>query len=283
MVTHNSALFLPRLLSGLLNQTVPFHGICIIDSGSEDPGYLKCVPSNITVKHCENIGFSKGNNIGISQLIASEDAVAFINPDCFLHPLALQTAIEVLNSPENQSVGAIGGKLLGFDIYRGLATGRVDSTGILRSWYGKWIERDQGMPCSSIENRGTGHIEAICGALMICRSAALSDVQLPNKDYFDGSFFMYKEDIDLCLRMRRAGWRLRYEPAVSAFHCRGWTSRSLMSRRWKLMSARNEVRLYWRAKSAFVLYSLLKYLYVFTLESGPASAARSQDGSTPNK
>jgi N-acetylglucosaminyl-diphospho-decaprenol L-rhamnosyltransferase len=281
VVTHNSALFLSRLLSGLLNQTVPFHRICIIDSGSEDPGYLKCVPSNITVKHCGNVGFSKGNNIGISHLISSEDVIAFVNPDCFLHPLALQTAIDVLNSPGNQSVGAIGGMLLGFDISRGLATGRVDSTGIVRSCFGRWIERDQGKPCSMIENRGAGEIDFICGALMICRSAALRRVQLSNEEYFDESFFMYKEDVDLCLRMRRSGWRVRYEPAVSAFHCRGWKSRSLMARRWKLMSARNDVRLYWRDKSPFVLFSLLKYLYVFAVEIGSASAARNQKGSTP--
>lgn len=54
---------------------------------------------------------------------------------------------------------------------------------------------------------------ALSGGVMMLRRAALGQ-QLP----FDPRFFMYYEDSDLCLRLRRAGWRLAAVPAAQAIH-----------------------------------------------------------------
>lgn len=56
-------------------------------------------------------------------------------------------------------------------------------------------------------------VEAICGAAVLLRRSALEDVGL-----FDRSFFLYYEDTDLSWRLRRAGYRLRYQPRSTIRH-----------------------------------------------------------------
>ena len=56
----------------------------------------------------------------------------------------------------------------------------------------------------------------VCGACMLCRRGALEDAGL-----MDENFFMYKEDVDLCIGVRRRGWAVRYTPAASILHYRG--------------------------------------------------------------
>ncbi|MCH8191208.1 MAG: hypothetical protein IIC80_07635, partial [Chloroflexi bacterium] len=71
-------------------------------------------------------------------------------------------------------------------------------------------------------------VPAICGALMICTTEALRAVELSAGEYFRRSFFMYKEDIDLSLRMAEAGFEVLYDSGLKAWHCRGWQRRYKM-------------------------------------------------------
>jgi GT2 family glycosyltransferase len=60
---------------------------------------------------------------------------------------------------------------------------------------------------------------------MLIRGAALRRAGL-----FDPRFFMYGEDLDLCLRIRRAGWRVVYAPSVSVLHHKGRSTRKATAR-----------------------------------------------------
>lgn len=79
---------------------------------------------------------------------------------------------------------------------------------------------------------------------------------------FDESFFMYKDDTDLSWRVRRAGWDIVHHPELLGYHCRGWQSRSAMSRKARLLSVRNEVKMCWKNRSLFVLAVGFKYILV---------------------
>jgi GT2 family glycosyltransferase len=95
---------------------------------------------------------------------------------------------------------------------------------------------------------------------MCCRLRALHQFK---GNVFDPDFFLYKEDIELCLRLRASGWTLVYDPRLIAHHCRGWAgNRQKMSYELRLMAARNEVLLYRKHPGPAMAWALLKLFLV---------------------
>lgn len=268
IVTHNSQPFISTNVACLMGQIRPPDAVIIVDSLSTDPEYLNHLRDRygrITlILESANIGFCRANNIGVQRLIDSYDYILFLNPDAFLQSSDfIDKALRYMEQPQNSRVGALTGKLVGFDISAGKPTGLIDSTGIFRTWYGRWYDRGQGQRLSSAFDEGPTEVPAICGALMFCRSKALREILLGEGEIFDENFFMYKEDIDLSLRLRGAGWTIIYSSSLVACHCRGWSrDRARMSNEARLRSARNDLRLCVRTRSPYVLYALAKYAFV---------------------
>ena len=142
----------------------------------------------------------------------------------------------------NKKVGMLTGTLLGYDIELDRPTGLVDSTGVMHTWYGQSIDRDQRKPLSVLEKYSRPNaIPAICGAALLARKATL-DESARNNILFDPGYFMYKEDIDLSWKAVRAGWTLIHHPGLTVYHCRGWKGRHAVSRKMRMLSARNDVK-----------------------------------------
>ncbi|MGW8194187.1 MAG: glycosyltransferase family 2 protein [Desulforhopalus sp.] len=259
IVTHNSARELPLCLEHLVRQSLPISSLVIVDSGSDDPRYLDSVihPSLIAVIKVDNIGFSRANNLGYDALPSPLGGmVIFLNPDTFLPPDYLGRAVDALRA--NPGAAIVSGLLLGFDPAAGKPTGRIDSAGIFRRWYGRWYDRGQG----EVEKKHYDLIEAVpavCGALLCCRVEAL----LPfRSEIFDPDFFLYKEDIELCLRLRNNGWTLIYDPHLVAYHCRGWKRRRSIPYSQKIAAAKSELLLYKKHPSPYIVWAFLKFLLV---------------------
>lgn len=266
IVTHQSDLYLAKCLRCLFEQTFLPEQIIIVDSGSSSKNYLEKYEKEPLIKiiYCQkNVGFCQGNNIGMSHLKKGIDFILFLNPDAFLSASFLQDAVNEMEAKENQRIGVLSGILLGYDIALDQPTGKVDSTGIFRTFYGRWYDRDQGKDLALCRYHLNEKVPALCGALLFCRKLALEEVMLSPFEVMDKRFFMYKEDIDLSLRLQRKGWSLLFCPALEAYHCRGWKKdRKQVPKQLKMLSAKNEVLLYSRLRSPFLFYSLLKYLTV---------------------
>jgi len=266
IVTHNSKSYLDRCMNCIKQQSHRPSQIVIVDSGSTDTAYLKRYQNKrgVTVVLCpENIGFSSGNNVGYSHVLPACEHVLFLNPDAFLTPNFLRDASHYLSQRSHKDVGALTGMLLGYNQAADSPTGKYDSTGIFRTWYGRWYDRGQNESFPQVLYQKEETLPAICGALMFCRKKAIDEVLINGKDVFDPAFFMYKEDIDLSMRLRQKGWILKYVPTLSVYHCRGWNpNRKQVPKKQRLMSARNEMRLHARAVSPYVVYSALKYAAV---------------------
>jgi GT2 family glycosyltransferase len=265
IVTHNSGTYISKLMEALEAQTQAPDLVVLVDSGSSNSGYLdraRRSPLPCTVVLEENVGFAKACNIG-RNLSHFNDFILFLNPDAFLAPDFLEEAVKFMKEERNQNVGILTGTLLGYDISRDLPTGLIDSTGIQQAWFGRFYDRDQGRPLSALHryNRLGNPVKAICGAAMFARETALRTVS-KNGSVFQSDYFMYKEDIDLSLRVGRAGWKLIHHPALTVYHCRGWKSRKLMPKAMRILSARNEMRLHYCNRSPFVLFSFIKYCIV---------------------
>jgi len=89
-------------------------------------------------------------------------------------------------------VGCVSGRLLGYDITLQQPTDRLDSTGIFRTWYGRWYDRGQGEA-----DRGQygelQDIPAACGAFLFCRYKMLDQVSRADGNVFDPDFFFIKK------------------------------------------------------------------------------------------
>jgi N-acetylglucosaminyl-diphospho-decaprenol L-rhamnosyltransferase len=259
IVTHDSARVLPACLDALDRQIRRPDMVVVVDSGSADRGYLAPLreKTGVTLLETGNIGFSRANNLGMTVVPPQPGTVVFMNPDTYPHPDAFARAVAVLD--ERTDIAVVGGKLLGYDPVSRQPTGRIDSTGIFRQWYGRWVDRGQGREdCGQYDS--ASFVPAVCGALLCCRLQTLRSL---GDKVFDEDFFLYKEDIELSLRLRKHGWQLWYDPAITAYHCRGWqTERQQVPASLRRMAAANEVLLYRKHPSPYIFWAMLKYLLV---------------------
>lgn len=271
IITYNSEPFLDKAVDSIRAQSVPPDQILIVDTGSHCRKYLTSYEeaTDTEVLYApKNAGFCRGNNLGYAHLNKDIDYVLLLNPDAFLFPDFIENAINFMQSESGVNCGIATGVAYGYDIERDQSTGLYDTTGIFKRWYGKWYDRGQGLRCNEKQYQAIEEVPAVCGALMFCRKKALDEALLPNQEIFDSRFYMYKEDIDLSLRLKRRGWSLIYTPALKAYHCRGWSpDRKKMTRKVRLLSARNELRIHSKSFSPFgIMYSMLKYASVFVFD-----------------
>lgn len=163
----------------------------------------------------ENIGFGRANNLGFAK--ATGRAVLALNPDTVLPPEALRACLDYLWA--HHDIGVLTPRLVDRD-------GNLDrrcKRGFPTLWssfcYFTGLDRHFRGPRSTRYTAGhlpedqTGEVESVTGAFMLMRAEALAKV-----GGFDEQFFMYAEDLDLCLRFHSAGWKVVYWPGVNVVH-----------------------------------------------------------------
>lgn len=248
IVTHGSGAVIGQCLAALEASTLPPHEVIVVDSRSPDPHYLDAVqrrhPDIKVLRLDDNVGFSRANNIGFRHADPSSDFILFLNPDAFVVPTVLAALACRMQDPAWSDVGVCTPLLAGYQLETQAASGRVDSAGIGQTWYGRFFDRGQGEL-----NHGQFGAEqesvAICGAFMFCRRAALLATQRKGQ-VFDETFFMYKEDIELSLRIAAGRWRLMYCGDLTAYHCRGWNTQRALVPTWAIKrSLRNDWAVWW--------------------------------------
>jgi GT2 family glycosyltransferase len=125
-------------------------------------------------------------------------------------------------------------------------------------------------------NQSTGEhprpVDWVMGAAMVLRREALDEVGL-----FDEEFFLYSEEVDLCLRLRRAGWEVEYFPEVTVVHHESRFSSEIPERRINEMW-RSRHR-YWRKhhSAAGARFAALATGAQYAVRAGVAPLARSGD------
>jgi GT2 family glycosyltransferase len=223
VVNWNGGRYLPRCLEALSRQTIAVH-VVVVDNASSDESLEYVRSAYPQVELCtllKNRGYAGGANAGIC--VTSSKYVLVMNPDAVLapdHVATLEGRLEV-----DSSVGAAQGGLYQIAPSRYLA-GQMERPFQLDS-AGHWIartrmvyDRGQGeVPTSDLKHEHS--VFSACGAALFLRRSMLEDIAIDG-EYFDESFFAYKEDIDLCWRARLRGWDVRYVPEAIGWHVRGW-------------------------------------------------------------
>jgi N-acetylglucosaminyl-diphospho-decaprenol L-rhamnosyltransferase len=171
----------------------------------------------------QNLGFGRANNLGFTQ--ARGDFVLFLNPDTVSNEPALRHCLDRLQ--RDPGIGLISPKLVQRDGAMDLACRRSIPTlwdGLCRATglAGRFPKRASfaGYNLTHLPEAGSYDVGAINGAFMLAPRRVLAAVA-PDGKVFDERFFMYGDDLDLCVRVAKAGWRIVYDGSVSIIHVKG--------------------------------------------------------------
>jgi GT2 family glycosyltransferase len=171
----------------------------------------------------QNLGFSAANNIAIRA--GSAPYVLILNPDTRITPGSLDSLLELMDS--KPKAGMCGPRLELDDGSFDHAARRSFPAPVsaLAHFTGVGRRRESGsLAAYRAPEVESGAVDAVNGAFMLTRRAALDQVGL-----LDEGFWMYMEDLDLCYRLSEAGWVTWYEPDVTVMHVKAGTSGKLRS------------------------------------------------------
>jgi N-acetylglucosaminyl-diphospho-decaprenol L-rhamnosyltransferase len=194
--------------------------IVVVDNASKDgsaEAARRADPEVDVVALDENLGFGSGANRGVAR--TSTPYVVVLNPDLEVEPGATKALVDVLDRMPD--VGVVAPRIQTPDgrLYPSARTfpDMVDAAGhafLHFVWRSNPFSRRYKM--LDWDHEAASDVDWVAGTHLVVRRTAWDQV-----GGFDEGFFMYLEDVDLCWRLKRAGWRTRYEPEARVVHAIG--------------------------------------------------------------
>lgn len=263
IVTYNSEDDIIPCLEAVQKQSYPILEVVIIDNASADKTVEKILhlkpyfgPRFQLIRNEKNMGFAPAHNQAI--ILTETDYVLVLNPDVILGTEYVERL--VFSFEKNQHIGSATGKLL-----RKEDTQIMDSAGIVLSKSRRVFDRGSGEAADAWNE--AGEVFGVSGAAGMYSRRMINDISMQD-EFYDDSFFSYKEDADVAWRAQLKGWKAYYEASAIAYHERGWkqhgrSSQPLFIRK---MSYINRYKMMYKNDS---LGGLLKHiLYLLPYELG---------------
>jgi GT2 family glycosyltransferase len=191
--------------------------IIVVDNDSPQGSHKLGLDSGLRlIRSTANGGFGAGCNLGARH--AEGRFLLFLNPDTRFLNDVLAGLVEFL---DHRPCAAVAGPLvedvagkLSFEAGRSLPTLFNEflqhSTLAFRFPQGRWTSQPY---LSCWDHRSTREVETVLGACMLVRSEAFHRIS-----GFDEAFFLYSEELDLCYRLRRGGWKIWYVHTARLLH-----------------------------------------------------------------
>ncbi len=225
--------------------------VFMVDNASTDDSIekLKSRKLNLRINYIlnkENLGFGKAHNQVLTQI--KDGFILILNPDVEVKKGDLKAVLEYLE--KNEDVGAVTPEII-------LTNGEVDLTahrGFPTPWasFKYFVLKDDSLyHLSKLNLKEVHEVDAITGAFFLTRAAVLKEV-----GFFDEDYFMYAEDIDLCFRIKMAGYKIIYLPNIKVLHHKG-VSTGLKKHSQHITTATLETR----QKMTGYFYQTMKIFY----------------------
>jgi GT2 family glycosyltransferase len=188
--------------------------VLVVDNASADDSVAMVereFPNVRTLRSSENLGYARANNLGIRA--TSAPVVVLLNSDTIASPAAIEGIAR--RFADDERLGALSpllrtpdgaGQPYGYG-------GEPTPTYLLRRGFLRLAFR---RPLHDWTPTQPVDADWVSGACLGLRRAALERVGL-----LDEAMFMYFEDVELCMRLRRAGYAVRYDPSLSIVHIGG--------------------------------------------------------------
>jgi O-antigen biosynthesis protein len=229
IVSYNVSSFLDQALATLRESASGIsHEVFVVDNASTDDSVemvRRKHPGVKLIANRENRGFAAANNQALR--LAAGRYILLLNPDTVLRSDTLRVMIGFLDDhPES---GCAGCKVINPDGSLQLACRRGFPTpGVA---FFKMIGLSGLFPKSRtfgaynltyLDPDAVSEVDAVSGSFMMLRKEALDRAGL-----LDEAFFMYGEDLDLCYRIKLAGWKIHYVPLTEIIHFKGESARTV--------------------------------------------------------
>ncbi|MEJ2347769.1 MAG: glycosyltransferase family 2 protein [Patescibacteria group bacterium] len=251
--------------------------IIVADNGSGD-GSQEMIKKDFKwvklVENNANLGFAAGNNRAKDS--CRGNYVLFLNTDTIVKKGALKETLNYLK--KNKKVAAVSCRVE-------LVNGELDKD-TRRSFPTPWVSLthlalhlDRIFPKSKlfakywygyIPDDVTHEVDVLQGAFFLVRKKVLDDV-----GWFDEDYFLDGEDIDLCWKIKKAGWKLIYYSKVKIIHLKGATKgknkevkkRAPLRERLKFrMAGVNSMEIFYRKRMWHEYPLLLNLLVIFGIK-----------------
>ena len=228
IVNYNAGALLTETVSRALRSTVPVE-VFVSDNGSIDDSLIllrKTIGGRDNLHIIENgtnLGFASGNNVVLEK--ASGDYLLFLNPDCLIEEDTIERLIGVFES--NPNVGMAGCLIRNLDGTEQPGCRRFIPTPwralmrvvkFSRLFPEQPVFQDFNMLGTELPETAI-EVEAISGAFMLTKRGALEIV-----GPLDPGYFLHCEDLDWCMRFKKAGYAILFVPDVVITHVKGGCS-----------------------------------------------------------
>lgn len=231
IVNWNSGHYLANCINSILrsNKNNIILEIIIIDNASSDNS-IESVPvaNNIKIiKNNINKGFSAACNQGIT--FGKSDYILFLNPDTEVFPDTIVKSINLIQ--KNKDIWILGVKHLDKDNrilpscsrFPELKNYIFDITGLSKIFPKIFTPATL---MTDWDHNSERYVDQVMGAYMLlCRST------LTNIGIFDERYYVYYEDMDLSLRVKKQGGQVFYTPDIQIYHKGGGTSNQVKDKR----------------------------------------------------
>ena len=190
-------------VNSVLRYSYPFsYEIIVVDNASGDDSLIKLqdyFKDKVKfIESKENNGFAAGNNLALRQV--KSDYVLLLNSDTVVWENTLENVYSYME--QHTDVGA------------------CVKNSFFRLFHIPNKSQDDNYNLTDLPDDEVYEIDCLTGAFMFIRDRALEDAGL-----LDETFFMYGEDIDLCYRIKEAGWKIVYYGKNSITHFKGASSK----------------------------------------------------------
>jgi GT2 family glycosyltransferase len=233
IVNFQTKSLLESCIRSVLNSGIrPTFEIVVVDNNSKD-GSAKLIGEHFTqvrlIRNNENVGFARAVNRAFRQ--CKGRYLLILNPDIEVTRGATNSLFDYMES--HSDVALTSPKLLNADgtlqyscrTYYNIPIILMRRTILGKLFPNHRIIRNHLM--MDWDHADTREVDWVLGGAMMLRREIFSDRQI----IMDERFFLYFEDVDLCLRLRKAGWKVMYYPdAVMVHHHQRASARAIWNR-----------------------------------------------------
>jgi N-acetylglucosaminyl-diphospho-decaprenol L-rhamnosyltransferase len=197
--------------------------VVVVDNESHDgsaDAVARADPDAVFMSTGANLGFGTAANRGVAA--TDTEYVMILNPDAVVEPGATKMLAEVLDTEPGVAIVGPGVENPDGTLYPSARRFPDLTVAIGHAFLGfVWPENRFSREYKMLDQdrRQSSDVDWVSGTCMLARRSAFDEV-----GGFDEAYFMYVEDVDLCWRLGRAGWRVGYEPRARVVHTIGASS-----------------------------------------------------------